>query len=362
MGRATTALSRRATAASGRSLRHQYHTPTPPIRNAQLRPYALLRYCVGLSAYARATPCSVLTARTGLPGHRRGYNHSGLGWYYARGLLGTDPAYDDATQYWPGTHNYHCTERPLYYRSRIQYYATRLDAVETMSTSAAYDDGWPRCKHGYGFPLIGLGLLSLVPAWVLSAPKAALPSIISAGSRKKSGGGANDLEASLLSEASAIAEGLLGRKHQLRLLRVYARGTECPVLRERMVLPGQDASVRAVRSCSSLRACYAMSGTDIPYGAACLRAYCEMSCTDILYGGRYWYFFSCFCRRSLWTLLIAIPSTGTTRYQAISCTYAMPGTNKSRMLFGGGLAHPDQPLRTAPGYALRPACSVPGIA
>eukprot|EP00961_Rhodomonas_salina_P095607 1285803-Rhodomonas_salina.2 len=72
----------------------------------------------------------------------------------------------------------------------------------------------------------------------------------------------------------------------------YARATRCPVLTQRMLLPGSFASnpdtqiPYAELLGSTLRPPYAMSGTNIAYGAVCLRPPYAMSGIDIAYGLR----------------------------------------------------------------------------
>eukprot|EP00961_Rhodomonas_salina_P267808 3618292-Rhodomonas_salina.1 len=72
------------------------------------------------------------------------------------------------------------------------------------------------------------------------------------------------------------------------LLRCYARATPCPVLtKDSMPLPGKGYAEmdeeHPVCSAICLRACYAMSGTDLAYGAICLRSCYAMSGTDLGY-------------------------------------------------------------------------------
>eukprot|EP00961_Rhodomonas_salina_P305282 3941923-Rhodomonas_salina.5 len=57
-------------------------------------------------------------------------------------------------------------------------------------------------------------------------------------------------------------------------LPAYARATRCPVLTSRNVLSGRESMFQSKRQVSSaiyLRACYAMSGTDVAYGATSLK-------------------------------------------------------------------------------------------
>eukprot|EP00961_Rhodomonas_salina_P067518 906845-Rhodomonas_salina.1 len=49
---------------------------------------------------------------------------------------------------------------------------------------------------------------------------------------------------------------------------------------------GGEPSELKLRECNRLRACYALSGTEIVYGRVSLRAFYAMSGTEIAYGAR----------------------------------------------------------------------------
>eukprot|EP00961_Rhodomonas_salina_P014722 197497-Rhodomonas_salina.2 len=74
----------------------------------------------------------------------------------------------------------------------------------------------------------------------------------------------------------------------LTQLSAYAAAMRCPVLTLAMLLPASGGSHRAictpVNSATRLCVCYAMSGTDIAYGATRLRACYAMSGADLPYG------------------------------------------------------------------------------
>eukprot|EP00961_Rhodomonas_salina_P246315 3328190-Rhodomonas_salina.1 len=61
-------------------------------------------------------------------------------------------------------------------------------------------------------------------------------------------------------------------------------------------MSGTDVAYGAI----CLRACYAISGTDIAYGAICLRACYAISGTDVAYGRRATRERSIRSHRSLW--------------------------------------------------------------